>query len=112
MYCNNRPYEPEAEFENTKFNHNSMRFRLRSNRRVRVEFNLMRTSAQHQEELGYTFKTDDGSRLYLRNRIRNLDGDCLQPHWTSKRQFRTDTDRQPYKKRLQSAKFQLDIIMP
>lgn len=41
MYRSNRPIEPEAVFGNIKFNHNFRRFRLRSTRKVRVEFGLV-----------------------------------------------------------------------
>ena len=37
----NRPIEPEAVFGDIKFNHGFRRFRLKSNRKVRVEFGLV-----------------------------------------------------------------------
>lgn len=37
----NRPIEPEAVFGNIKFNHGCKRFRLKSSRKVRVEFGLV-----------------------------------------------------------------------
>ena len=41
MHRSNRPVEPEAVFGDIKFNHGFKRFRLRSNRKVRVEFGLV-----------------------------------------------------------------------
>lgn len=37
----NRPIEPEAVFGDIKFNHGFKRFRLKSNRKVKVEFGLV-----------------------------------------------------------------------
>ena len=41
MHRSNRPIEPEAVFGDIKFNHGFRRFRLKSNRKVRVEFGLV-----------------------------------------------------------------------
>ena len=41
MHRSNRPIEPEAVFGDIKFNHGFKRFRLKSNRKVRVEFGLV-----------------------------------------------------------------------
>ena len=40
----NRPIEPEAVFGDIKFNHGFKRFRLKSNRKVKVEFGLVATA--------------------------------------------------------------------
>ena len=41
MHRSRRPIEPEAVFGDIKFNHGFRRFRLKSNRKVRVEFGLV-----------------------------------------------------------------------
>ena len=41
MHRSRRPIEPEAVFGDIKFNHGFKRFRLRSVRKVRVEFGLV-----------------------------------------------------------------------
>ena len=41
FHRSNRPIEPEAVFGNLKFNHGFKRFRLKSNRKVNVEFGLV-----------------------------------------------------------------------
>ncbi len=41
MHRSRRPIEPEAVFGDIKFNHGFKRFRLKSNRKVRVEFGLV-----------------------------------------------------------------------
>ena len=41
MHRSNRPIEPEAVFGDIKFNHGFRRFRLKSNRKVMVEFGLV-----------------------------------------------------------------------
>ena len=41
MYRSRRPIEPEAVFGDIKFNHGFKRFRLRSARKVRVEFGFV-----------------------------------------------------------------------
>ena len=41
MHRSNRPIESEAVFGDIKFNHGFRRFRLKSNRKVRVEFGLV-----------------------------------------------------------------------
>lgn len=41
MLRSNRPIEPEAVFGDIKFNHGFRRFRLKSNRKVRIEFGLV-----------------------------------------------------------------------
>lgn len=41
MHRSNRPIEPEAVFGDIKFNHGFKRFRLKSTRKVRVEFGLV-----------------------------------------------------------------------
>ncbi len=41
MHRSRRPIEPEAVFGDIKFNHGFRRFRLKSNREVRVEFGLV-----------------------------------------------------------------------
>ena len=41
MHRSNRPIEPESVFGDIKFNHGFRRFRLKSNRKVRIEFGLV-----------------------------------------------------------------------
>lgn len=41
MHRSNRPIEPETVFENIKFNHGFRRFRLKSTRKVKVEFGFV-----------------------------------------------------------------------
>ncbi len=41
MYRSRRPIEPEVVFGDIKFNHGFKRFRLKSNRKVKVEFGLV-----------------------------------------------------------------------
>ena len=41
MHRSNRPIEPEAVFGDIKFNHGFRRFRLKSTKKVKVEFGLV-----------------------------------------------------------------------
>ena len=41
VHRSTRPVEPEAVFGDIKFNHGFKRFRLKSNRKVKVEFGLV-----------------------------------------------------------------------
>ena len=41
MHRSTRPIEPEAVFGDIKFNHGFKRFRLKSNRKVKIEFGLV-----------------------------------------------------------------------
>lgn len=41
MHRSTRPIEPESVFGDIKFNHGFRRFRLKSNKKVKVEFGLV-----------------------------------------------------------------------